>query len=128
MHLKEWLIKFVEYKASFRNQTSQITEEEGLVKVVNSSQRTNYLVCEDLKNFDASLNADVCACLNTKSNVLFLHDNWDEFISLNTSFLFVNPKTKEHWSIKPKFHNVIAERKELKTGLLSLMEGVTVYD
>ncbi len=128
MDLQEWLFKFVEYKNSFLKEKPEVERYDKGVIVKKNSSQVKYEVEEPLATRAVFEKVDVIVCLNNKRNVLFLESNWETFKSLDVSLLFVNPKTQEHWQIKPKFHDLVADRKELKTGLLSLMEGITIYE
>lgn len=128
MKLKEWLKKFIDYRNSFKRESLQIQENDNEILVDNSKQITKYVVFEDLSNLNKKLIDERIVCLNNRKNIGWIINNWDGISNTDTFFLFVNPNTNEHWTIRPKHHSVVVEKKELKKGLIALMESINLYE
>ena len=126
MDLLTWTKNFIEYKNSFQRDVINIKKTNIGYEVDTKNGVIDYVVLENLSMQD--FNSQRIVCLNTKENVVWLANNWDKISQTNAIFLFVDPKNNEHWTIRPKHHNLIADKTNLKTGLLALMESINVYE
>ncbi|MFT4261686.1 MAG: hypothetical protein ACMXX9_04615 [Candidatus Woesearchaeota archaeon] len=128
MKLLAWLKKFVEYRNSFKREKLDIKEENNFLIVDNSKTLIKYLVFDDLSDLSVNLTTERVVCLNNKKNVDWLVNNWKKVCGGESFFLFVNPDTNEHWTIRPKHHDLVVEDGELEKGLIALMESIAIYE
>lgn len=128
MKCKDWVRKFIDYKNSFQRDVLEVVETDQGFDVKTKSGDIQYLVLEDLTKSHADFTAQRIVCLNSLKNITWVNSNWDLISKSNVVFLFVHPDKNEHWTIRPKHHNLIAERKDIKKGLLTLMESISIYE
>jgi hypothetical protein len=128
LECKVWVRKFIDYKNSFQRDVLEVKETQKGFDVKTKSGDIQYVVFDDLSKKEPNFTSERVVCLNNIKNVNWLGLNWDVLAKTNAVFLFVNPDKNEHWTIRPRHHNLIAERKDIKRGLLTLMESINLYE
>lgn len=124
----EWTKNFIDYKNSFQQDVKTISQSDFGFIVDTKTGVIEYVCVEDLCDLKINFVGQRIVCYNVKKNVLWLNSNWDKLVSTNCAFLFVNIDKNEHWTIRPRNHNLIVDRKDLKKGLLVLMESISLYE
>lgn len=125
MELAQAATAFLKARYAVIGGLKEVTQENNEVVFHLDSTTHQVIIQESLKPVNASDKTTI-ATLNTKENVEFLANNWDDFLHPQLSILFMNPQTQEQWKVIPYSHNKIAEKKHLKKGLLSLSSQVTL--
>lgn len=124
MELKEAVTAFLKARNALTRTLQEVVDQGEKVIFKHKNHDHHVIISEKLSVVDVKEKTTL-ACLNTKENVKFLAENWDDFLVEKLSILFVNPKTQEQWKIMPVAHNSVVERKKLKQGLESLFSQVT---
>lgn len=124
MELKEAVTAFLRARNAMTRTLKDVVDQGQTVIFKHKDHDHHVIVLEDLAITKISQKTTI-ACLNTKRNVEFLVNHWEDFLQPKLSILFVNPNTQEQWKLMPVAHNSVAEPKKLKSGLLSLFSQVT---
>ena len=127
MDLMEWSTIFLRQKDMIKREIESLEEKDGYVVIHCKDGTTKIVIVKDVLT-PASLkeNPSAIICLNTKNNVLALHQDWEPFSKEEMLLLvFANPKTNEKWLLRPHLHHKIADKESLKSGLLSMHEVIT---
>jgi hypothetical protein len=124
MELKEAVTAFLKARNALTRTLLDVVDTGEKLIFKHKTHDHHIVISEKLSVVNVSEKTTV-ACLNTKENVNFLVDNWEEFLVPKLSILFVNPNTQEQWKVMPVAHNAVAERKKLKKGLEALFSQVT---
>lgn len=139
MDLLNWTQTFVKQKDIIKQQLLSIEHKGNLVHTVGKdSQVHDYFVLEHLEQL-SSLSVAVeksdadqryfisLVCYNTKKNLQYLQQHWQQLIThQRLTLFFVNPtsQTETKWILKPWLHHKITDPSSLATGLKSLFETV----
>lgn len=126
LNVLRWTEEYLKYKDTVQRRIQnikRINEQEILCELKNGEQKI-YLCLDSLENtkIEDIKNKNV-SCLNTKKNLDWLINNWNELKKENTTFFFANPKKAMHWSINPKIHDGVADKTATKTGLKALFDA-----
>ena len=128
MNLLDWTQAYISYLNSFRNNiVSKDVKENSVVCEYKDKGTITYQVHENLADFkdDEVKDNSILVCLNNKTNLNYMIDNWPKFIKVKTlKLIFANPKHNLQWSILPYTHNKFSDPVTLKTGLKSLFSSV----
>lgn len=137
MFLSEWIVQFLKHKDLVHRRIVHVdtSGNEKCDAIVTYRDKETCVLCgsmlkgiaSKLMNFDKKSSLYVCI-INSKENVTFLLSQWEFFVEfVDLTICFVNPFTNgaKRWILKPFVHNKISEGESLKTGLMSLFEGVT---
>jgi len=128
MNLTEWTQAYISYLNSFRNNLiSREVKENVFVCEYKDKGKIIYVVHENLNEFDKKdiKENSVLVCLNTKVNLNYLIENWNNYIKFRTlKIIFSNPNLNLQWTILPYTHNRFSDPKNLKNGLKSIFSSV----
>ena len=128
MDLTEWFVNFMKYKDSMKKEIINIETKENVVFVKYKDRDEKYLVVDKLKdiNIKGLKEFNGLVTSNRKKNLDFLIDKWDNFVINNFVIHFINPNsnTDKRWSIFPKIHDFIVDRKNLRKSLEVLFSNV----
>lgn len=123
MELKDCVREFVRARnALARTIVSQ--EEAGEELTFVHKHKTHHFLISERLVVPEARDFFTVACLNSRENLDFLVDNWEEFLQENLSVLFVNPSFAQHWKVNPLLHDRITEQTSLRKGLESLFSQV----
>lgn len=122
MELKDCVWEFVRARDAIHRTIVSHSRKGDILTVEHKHKLHHFLISKDLVVTEAKDTFTV-ACLNTRRNLDFLVDHWDEFLQENLSVLFVNPGIGQ-WKVSPLLHNSIADRSKLRKGLESLFSQV----
>ena len=127
-HLIEWTIQHVKHRDLMKKTLVDYKILKNYISFEFKDKTHMYYlhpelddsVLSELKNEHLTF-----VCLNTKSNVSFLVNNWEKLIGYpKLNFIFADPATNQCWILVPNIHDRISERKKLKSGLISLYESI----
>jgi hypothetical protein len=142
--LKEWMISYVKSKdANFKN-IEKMDEKENSIIVTHISASigsgfkkqvvpkiATYIAQDILQTENKDIIPDtIIITLNTKKNVNYLVDHFEEFAKNETlRIIFANPNINETWQIHPFRHARLLKMMEanLKQSIMSLFEPVPEY-
>ena len=129
MELIEWTSAFIDNLNFFRHDLIQkeMKEKEIICQYKNKGElkyiveaELNKGILEKIKNGNL-----VLVCLNSKENLLFMINNWEDLIkNSRLKVIFSNPGLNLQWSLIPYTHNMISDNGSLKLGLKGLFESV----
>lgn len=127
--LKDWITQRIHLQDVFSKKLKEIKEEEDSeLRIEYKDKTTKVHIMPFLKiPKKKSKGPSQIITLNTKENLDSLIENWKDFSEIdNLKLIFVNPRIKENnfWTINPKLHNIITEKKALKKGLNTLFKSV----
>lgn len=123
MELKDCVWEFVKARNAITRNLLESSQEEDLLTFRYTNKVHHFLVSEELV-VPTVRDVFTVACLNTKRNLDFLVDNWQEFLQEGLSVLFVNPDTAQQWKVCPLLHDAVCDKKSLRSGLESLFSQV----
>ena len=129
MDLVEWASAFIDNLDIFRRdlETKVITGNE-IHCTYKSKGKYKYIIVPELKKeiIEKIKNGAITlVCLNTKENLVFMINNWQDLIkNQKLKVIFVNPKLNLQWCLIPYTHNMISDSSSLKLGLKSIFESV----
>jgi len=124
MNLIEWTKHFVQVKYLG---LKDLKEQDKTISFNLTSKK--YLV-EIHEEFPERVSAikdtnQIIVTLNTKKNVKTMISNMNELAkNQNLTIVYANPTQNHKWLIKPYTHMLIADKKSLKTGIMSLFDTV----
>jgi hypothetical protein len=128
MNLLEWTVTYIKYKDSFVKRIASIEQNErdqSLLITLKTGKKEKYLCRENLKEISLKeLNEDKVTCLNRKSNLDWLIDNWDALKDKKIIFLFANIDKSECWALNTFMHHTVTDKAALKLGLKSLFDSI----
>jgi hypothetical protein len=129
MELLEWASAYIDNLNFFRHDLlkKEIKKNEIFCEYKNKGELIYIIqptlekeILEKIKNKNI-----VLVCLNSKDNLLFMINNWNEFIkNQKLKVIFSNPDINMQWSLLPCTHNMISDSGSLKLGLKSMFESV----
>ena len=122
--LQKWVVEYEKYKDSVNDHIESYDVKEDKI-IFNTGEGVIVVRYEeslgDIEGFDY----DKVVCLNTRDNLDWLIDNWEDIKGSETMFLFVNLEEKESWGVKPTIHDRITEDSNLENSLEGLFESVS---
>ena len=128
LDLLSWTEAFLRYKDAIQRkiQEIKINKEEKEIKVKQKDGTEQLYKCIDEleKTHIKEAENKRIVCLNTKNNLNWLIENWQELKETETIIIFSNPKKTAHWTVTPKTHNKITEKGAIKQGLKTLFESI----
>ncbi|PLW80622.1 hypothetical protein C0585_01740 [Candidatus Woesearchaeota archaeon] len=126
--LIEWTIRYVKHRDLMKKNLIDYKILKNHIDFEFKDKKHIYFIYEDLKdNVLEEIGKDFITfvVLNKNTNLNFLVKNWNQFLkNQNLNLVFVHPSSNQSWTVNPFFHNKIAEPKKLKSGLLSLFDGI----
>ena len=125
MNLTEWTVIFIDNSSDIiskdvkENEIICISKKKGVVKYIIQPLLGNEIM-QKIKE------GQICiVCLNSKTNLRFLIENWPELIkNPGLKIIFANPELNMQWIIIPYVHNMVSDPSTLKLGLKSIFESV----
>ena len=127
LDILSWTEAYLRYKDSVQRKILTLNREKDNLLICNLKDggTHKYLCVDDLSSLKlADINDFRVSCLNSKKNLSWLLDNWQELKELDVVFLFANPKKAAHWSISPKTHSNIVDKSAIKPGLKALFDSI----
>jgi hypothetical protein len=128
LDLLSWTEAFLKYKDTIQRkiQEIEINKDKKEIKVTQKDGTIHKYECiDDLTNINIkNIENKRIVCLNTKNNLNWLINNWQDIKEIETTFIFSNPKKTAHWTVNPKIHNNITEKSAVKQGLKTLFESI----
>jgi hypothetical protein len=133
--LIEWTVRYLKNKDAFFKKIQDLKTEGNRIFVKTTDKDQTYIIEPfiDTANIDALLGQmkeDYCALViyNTKQNLDIIIKEWKKLANFKKQFsiYFVNPfsKSDRQWIIFPYTHDMIAEGKGIKEGLMALASNV----
>jgi hypothetical protein len=143
MELFDWTQNFIKFMDASKkniletqiidNNTIKVIEKNKLQKdlkiiifyLINNSLKDSIKILKEEKIKYALDNKIFFVCINNVNNVEVLYEEW-EFLSKNKNFviIFCDLNKNSKWIIKPHIHNLVADKDNLKEGLMSLHNGL----
>lgn len=140
--LKDWMISYVKSKdANFKN-IETLSQKDNVLTVIHVSTSVGsgfkrqsvpkvatYVAMDNL-SFGNFIADTTIITLNTKKNLNFLIDHFEDFVKNETlKIIFTNPSINETWQIHPFRHAKVSKMmaSPVKPGILSLFETVPEY-
>lgn len=134
--LHEWLKEYIKHRNLMKQDILKLDDKPTIFSVEYKSKKHKYLIITDPHKLTDDLdlmkdNTHLSLIVpNQKEFVEAMIKSWDKLIvSPMLSIFFVNPHAQgeKKWIIYPCTHNSISDKASLKTGLMSLFEGVEAY-
>ena len=139
MELFNWAKQYIKFSVSRKYKNVKIEEKDKYILVSYKSQsgkteKIKFFVFENLNKGLNSLDEKDLSkekiniiCSNLKENVEELVLRWDSLITKsNLIFIFVESSINNKWLIRPHSHHLIAEKSNLREGLLSLYRSAKI--
>jgi len=135
MDLYEWTREYIRFKDIIQKRIKKLEEKESIILVEEKNKTKTYIIVEKLNEGVEKLNKHdkkehlIITTLNTENNSKELISSWDELLKYeDLTIIFCHPGTNEKWLIHPKSHDKISEKKQLKEGVRTLLESITIID
>ncbi len=134
--LHEWLKEYIKHRNLMKQDIISIDDKPPIITVQHKTKKHIYVIITDPNKLTDNLNllkentALSLIVPNQKEFLEAMIRDWDKLIlSQLLSIFFVNPQAlgEKKWIIYPQTHNSISDKASLKTGLVSLFEGVEAY-
>ncbi|MGE0793255.1 MAG: hypothetical protein AB7V77_03710 [Candidatus Woesearchaeota archaeon] len=133
MDIYEWTKHFVGFK--IRNKKNIITKfETDKIIIEENKEFTKYFIDEKIENClkkwendsdKDKINKLIYVCLNSQKNIEDVYVKWSKFIeNPNLTVIFVDLIKDSKWLIKPYIHDKIADKDNLKEGLISMYSNI----
>ncbi|MFP4111976.1 MAG: hypothetical protein ACLFPQ_03240 [Candidatus Woesearchaeota archaeon] len=135
--LKDWITQRIKHQDLFTGKLKKINEKTEFHLVAEYKDKDSEIIItskldpKELKSIKDKQAIIEIITFNTKANFNHLLKEWKEYIKHdNLKIFFVNTKIHHDnfWVIKPKVHDMITEKTNLKKGLESLFNSVEAYD
>lgn len=128
LDILSWTEAYLKYKDTVQRRILKLNKYEDkqeLLCELKDGTIHKYLCVDSLANLSPKdLKGLRVSILNTKKNMTWLLDNWQEVKDYDTVFIFANPKKATHWSITPRLHNNIVEKSAIKPGIKALFDSI----
>ena len=129
MELTEWTIAYIDNLNAFRHDLISKSIKKREIECEYKLKGTCiYLIESDFNEsilHETKTGNIVLVGDNTKQNLAFVINNWQELIkNPKLKIIFANTTLNLQWSILPCTHNMISDPGSLKLGLKTLFEAV----
>jgi len=136
--LKEWTHNYLKNKDILHKRISTITDKGDYILVENKDE-THIIVIVKEKMVDVDKVLDLfkkyqkkhkaqkltLVLNNNKKNLDLLIKSWKKFVEFTSlTVIFANPEMNDKWIVSPAIHDRIADKKNLKQGLVSMFQTV----
>jgi len=136
--LNKWLTKYLKFRYGFAPQFFDINNSITKIRVqfikdhvfcaigeLNNIEKVIDLIRKiKMNDHIKEFRYIVMVVLNNRRNVNFLIMNWNIFCAREyVKIMFVNIEKNKVWEIVPYVHNLIADKTNLRKGILSLYHG-----
>ena len=123
MELKDCVREFVKARDAISRTLVEHSEQGDVLTFTHKHKVHHFLVSEELV-VPKARDCFTVACLNTRRNLEFLVEHWEEFLQEKLSVLFVHPSSGAVWKVSPLLHASVSDPKNLRKGLESLFSQV----
>lgn len=132
MDLYEWTKQYIRFRDSIKKQIINQRFGDKDILVEKKTGIEHYFIEPELDmlvNKIQEKEATYLVCVNSKKNISTVFSIWDKLIEQKKlTIIFANPQSNQSWLIKPRLHEQISEREQLKKGLQSLYNSIETVD